>query len=73
MRGPSLNAQNAPSVPETEGMNTEVGGNRGENVQMSVPAVPRTRTMAQVAGGAQMIANGADGQERTMPQANVVR
>ena len=73
MRGPSLNAQSAPNVPATEGMNTEVGGNRGEDVLMSVSNVPRTRTQAQVPGGAQMIANGADGQERNMPRASVVR
>jgi hypothetical protein len=73
MRGPSLNAQNAPAVAPTEGMNTEVGGDRGQAVAMNVSNIPRTRTQAQVPGGAQMIANGADGQQRSMPVVSVVR
>ena len=72
-RGPSLNATNAPSVPTTEGLNTEVGGDRGESLTMNVSNVPRTRTQAQVPGGAIAIANGADGQERQMPVVSVIR
>jgi len=72
-RGPSLNAQNAPSVAPVEGMNTEVGGNRGNDMAMSVPNVPRTRTQAQVPGGAQILSNGADGMERAMPRISQIR
>jgi len=72
-RGPSLNAQNAPVVPPTEGMNSEVGGNRGSDIAMNVPNVPRTRTQAQVPGGAQVLQNGADGMERTMPMTSQIR
>lgn len=68
-RGPSLNAQNAPSVPE-DGMPSSM---RGEDVLMTAPATPRTRTMAQVPGGAQMIENAAAGMERSMPRVSVVR
>ena len=67
--GPSLSAQGAPSVPE-DGMDS---GNRGEDVVMSAPAVPRTRTAAQVPGGAAMVQNAAAGMERTMPRVSVIR
>ena len=72
-RGPSLNAQNAPVVAPTEGVNTDVGGNRGTVVGMSAPNVPRTRTQAQVPGGAQLIQNGAEGMERAMPRVSQIR
>jgi hypothetical protein len=71
-RGPSIDAKNAPAVP-AEGMNTEQGGNRGNDVVMSVPAVPRTRTQAQVPGGATIVANSGHGQDRTMPKVSVIR
>ena len=71
-RGPSLTAQNSPAVP-AEGINTEQGGNRGTDISMSVPAVPRTRTQAQVPGGATVIANSGQGQDRNMPKVSVIR
>lgn len=73
MRGPSLNAQNAPAVAPVSGMNTEVGGDRGMEGNLSMSNVPRTRTQAQVPGGINMVQNGANGAERTMPTSSVVR
>jgi len=73
-RGPNLNAQNAPSVATTEGLHTEIGGDRGSNLETpAVSNVPRTRTQAQVPGGATLIANGAEGRERNMPRVQIVR
>jgi hypothetical protein len=72
-RGPSLNAQDAPAVAPVEGMNTEVGGDRGMDGAFLVPNVPRTRTQAQLPNGAVMLENGAEGRERAMPRASVVR
>ena len=69
--GSSLKAQ-APNVPE-DGMNTEIGGDRGSVIDMNAPNVPRTRTQAQVPGGMSMVINGADGQGRNMPVVSVVR
>jgi len=72
-RGPSLNATQAPNVSPVEGLNTEVGGDRGESLTVAVSNVPRTRTQAQIPNGAVAIANGADGQERQMPVVSVIR